>query len=125
MLVAVFAGGVVGALARAALVELLPPDPGAWPWATFAANIAGALLLGYVLARLHEPGAGPGYARPFLTTGLCGALTTFSTLQLELLEMLDDAHLLLALAYVSASVGCGLAAAALASSIGRRAQVAG
>ena len=38
---AVIAGGAVGTLARAGLAEALPVHPGTWPWATFAANIAG------------------------------------------------------------------------------------
>jgi len=45
-LAAIFAGGLLGALARAGLLEALPHDPSRWPWATFAANIAGAFALG-------------------------------------------------------------------------------
>lgn len=102
---AVFAGGVAGTLARAGLVEAWPPQPGHWPWATFAANVAGSLLLGWVLAgeRHHR----------LLGTGLCGALTTFSTFQLELLHMLDDERVALALAYAAASVAAGLLAVGL------------
>jgi len=42
-LAAIFVGGVVGALARLGLVEAMTPTPGEWPWATFVANLAGAL----------------------------------------------------------------------------------
>lgn len=100
-LAAVFAGGAAGTLARAALVEAVPPQPGAWPWATFAVNVGGALLLALILARATAP-------RPLLTTGLCGALTTFSAVQLELLWMLDAGDVALAAAYAAASVGAGL-----------------
>src|SRR5690242_186217 len=88
-LAAVFAGGVLGALARAGLVEAFPHARGAWPWATFAVNIAGAALLGYGATRLQERLPVSVWRRPFLGTGVCGALTTFSTMQLELLQMLD------------------------------------
>jgi len=108
-LAAVFAGGVAGALARAGVAEALPHDPGDWPWATLLVNVAGAFVLGLVIAR----GVG-SYRRPLLGAGFCAALTTFSTLQLELLQMLDAGRVALALAYACASIAAGLAAAALA-----------
>ena len=116
-LAATFAGGFAGAIARVALAESWAGDPARWPWATFAANIAGALILGYVAARLRD-----GRARLLVGTGFCGALTTFSTMQLELLRMLDGEHYALAAAYALVSLALGLAAVAL----GRRlAAVAG
>jgi CrcB protein len=105
-LAAVFAGGTAGALARAGVAEALPHDPGHWPWATLLVNIAGAALLGLVLA-----GSDGGYRRPLLGAGFCGALTTFSALQLELLEMLDAGRAALALLYAAVSVAAGVAAA--------------
>ncbi len=48
-LAAIYAGGVVGALARVGLAEAAPHAADAWPWATFAVNMAGALLLGYLV----------------------------------------------------------------------------
>ena len=86
---AVFAGGFVGALARAGVVEALPHNPGEWPWSTFLVNVAGTLMLGYFTTRLQERLPLSAYRRPFLGTGICGALTTFSTLQLEVLDMLE------------------------------------
>ena len=101
--VAVFAGGCLGALARAGLAELLPPAAGGWPWGTFVANLAGAFVLGWVAAVLHR-----GRRRAFLATGVCGALTTFSGLQLELLELLDRGRLGVAAGYAGASLALGL-----------------
>jgi CrcB protein len=123
-LAAIFAGGVIGALARLALVEVLPLRAGQWPWATFAANVAGALALGYFTTRLQERLPLSAYRRPFLGTGLCGALTTFSTLQLELLQMLDHGDGGLAAAYAVASVAAGLLAIALTTNLVRRARLA-
>src|SRR3954453_9748720 len=106
-LAAIFAGGAIGALARAGLVEAFPPPPGGWPWVTFGVNVAGAALLGYFVTRLQERLPPAAYRRPFLATGLCGALTTFSTLQVELLKMIDHGHAGLALGYAAASLAAG------------------
>jgi len=102
---------VAGTLARAGLVEAWPPMPGQWPWATFAANVAGCALLGWLAGRERH--------QNLLGVGFCGALTTFSAFQLELLQMTDDGRLLLAAAYAATSVGVGLVAVVLCG--GRRA----
>ncbi len=119
-LAAIFAGGCIGALARAGLSEAVAEDPARWPWATFAANVLGAALLGYFATRLQERLPPARYRRPFLATGVCGALTTFSTLQIELIRMLDAGHAGLALAYALASLAAGFAALAVATSLTRR-----
>jgi CrcB protein len=107
-LAAIFAGGMLGALARVGLARAFPHAPHAWPWPTLAVNLVGALLLGWTVERLSRA----SYARPFLGIGVCGALTTFATLQLELLRLLDgpDPARPLALGYAAASLGGGLAA---------------
>lgn len=107
-LAAIYAGGVIGALLRVGLAELAPQGPGEWPWATFAVNMIGALLLGYFVARLHDHPE-DNLAHPFLVTGIAGTLTTFSTLQLELFELVDGGYLGLASAYVGATLAIGYA----------------
>jgi CrcB protein len=121
-LAAIFAGGVAGSLARAGLAQALPARPGAWPWATFAVNVVGAFVLGYLVTRLQERLPPSAYLRPLLGTGLCGALTTFSTMQVELLRMLDRSDLALAAGYAAASLAAGFAAVMLASGLTRRAR---
>jgi fluoride exporter len=119
-LIAVFAGGCAGTLARALLGEALPHEPGTWPWATFAVNVAGAFLLGWLITRLQERLPPSAYRRPLLGTGLCGGLTTFSTFQVELLGMLDADRTGLAAAYAGASLAAGCAGVALATNLVRR-----
>ena len=105
---AIFVGGVAGALLRAALVTAFPAPDAGWPWVIFTVNIAGTAALGYFVTRLQERLPLSTYRRPFLGTGLCGALTTFSTMQVELLEMIDAHRFVLAASYAGTSVLAGL-----------------
>lgn len=123
-LAAVFTGGALGALARALLEDALPHDPGRWPWATFVVNVAGAALLGWAVTRLQERLPLSAYRRPFLGTGVCGGLTTFSAMQVELLTMLDARHYALAGLYAGASIAAGLVAVGLTTNLVRRARLA-
>jgi fluoride exporter len=123
-LAAIFLGGAVGALVRVALTRWVPGTKGSWPWMVFAINVSGALLLGYLVTRLQERLPLSTYRRPLAGTGFCGAYTTFSTMQLELLEMLDRHRYGLAAGYLGASVGCGLLAVQVATALTRRARLA-
>jgi CrcB protein len=122
-LAAVFVGGALGTLARAALATLAAPDPGRWPWPTFTVNIAGAFLLGYFTTRLLERLPVSSYRRPLLGTGFCGGLTTFSTMQVETIRMIEHGHWGLAAGYTAASLAAGLLAVAGATALVRRARV--
>jgi CrcB protein len=122
-LTAIFAGGFIGAIARAALAQSLPTSPDRWPWATFAVNMLGAALLGYFITRLQERLPPSLYRRAFLGTGVCGALTTFSTVMVELAKMLEGAHVALACAYAAASIAGGFAAVFLSTKLVRRARL--
>jgi fluoride exporter len=122
-LAAIFVGGAAGTTVRAALAHWLPTSGTQWPWATFAVNIVGAFLLGYFATRLQERLPLSSYRRPLLGTGLCGGLTTFSTMQVEIVRMLDSHAYLLATAYTAASVCLGLLAVHVATAVVRRAGV--
>ena len=120
---AVFVGGVGGALARAGLVRAFPFDGHGWPWATFVANVVGTAALGYLTTRLQERLPPSTFRRPLLGTGFCGALTTFSAFQLELITLTRHGHALLALGYLSASVILGLTIVYLATALTRRSRL--
>lgn len=122
-LAAVFGGGAIGALLRVAFVEQFPSAGAQWPWSIFAINISGAFLLGYLVTRLQERLPLSTYRRQLMGTGFCGAYTTFSTMQLELLHMVDAHRYALAAAYLGASVLCGYTAIYAATAITRRVRV--
>jgi CrcB protein len=120
---AIFAGGGLGTLARAALAEAFPHSATEWPWPTFAVNIVAAFLVGYFVTRLQERLPLSSYRRPLLGTGLCGGLSTFSTVQVEILNMLGAHAWGLAAGYTAASVAAGYAAIHLATALVRRVRV--
>jgi CrcB protein len=105
----VYVGGFVGALARYGIVEAFGSYGGKWPWPTFIANIVGCAILGYVIAKRAE-GSGSDMRVALLGTGFCGALTTFSTFQLELYNLIDARAYWTALAYLALSIYIGLIA---------------
>ena len=116
----ILAGGAAGALLRALVARAVPTEHGAWPWATFAVNVAGALILAWLTTRLGEMVAPTRYWRFLLGTGFCGALTTFSTFQVETIRLAKDGYPGTALAYAAASLAAGMAVAVAASVVARR-----
>jgi CrcB protein len=120
---AIFAGGALGTLARAALAQAFPHAATAWPWPTFAVNIVAAFLLGYFVTRLQERLPLSSYRRPLLGTGICGGLSTFSTMQVEILKMLSAHAYGLAAWYAAASIAAGYAAIHLSTAAVRRVRV--
>ena len=78
----------------------------AFPWGTLTVNVAGSLLLGVLVGLPVGPTAGA-----LLGTGLCGALTTYSTFGYETLRLARTGNRLRALANVLLNVAAGLTAA--------------
>jgi CrcB protein len=122
-LLAVFAGGAVGALLRALLGASVSVRDGGWPWPTFIANVVGAFALGYFTTRLLERLPPSEFRRPFLGTGICGGLSTFSTMQVETVRLVEAGAWPVAVGYTLASLAAGLVALHLATSLVRRATV--
>ena len=119
----VFTGGALGTLMRTGLSSLTVADPTRWPWPTFTVNILGAFLLGYFTTRLLERLPLSSYRRPLLGTGLCGGLTTFSTMQVETLKLIEHHCYGLAAGYTVASILLGLVAVYVATALVRRVAV--
>jgi CrcB protein len=102
----VFAGGATGAAIRAGFEKTVAPDVGDFPWPTLTVNAIGTFVLAWTATRLAlHPNP---RERAFLISGFCGGLTTFATMQLELVKLLDQDHGWVALGYAAASVAAGL-----------------
>jgi fluoride exporter len=72
-------GGVVGAEARYGLSVGLSHGPSGWPWSTLLTNTSGSLLIGVLVVVITEMRRTHPLVRPFLTVGVLGGYTTFST----------------------------------------------
>jgi CrcB protein len=112
-------GSALGALARWALAEGFP-SPAGWPWATLLVNLTGCLLLGALSAALAARSPEPSWVRPFLGVGVLGGYTTYSTFAVEVVDLVDDGAVVIAVGYVLLSVLGGVAAVALGALAARR-----
>ena len=86
-------GGVFGALARYA-VSLLLNDKGMLPWGTFAVNIAGCFFIALFLNLVLHKLSGQSFFVLAVATGFIGSFTTFSTLSVEGIVLLQTSALL-------------------------------
>ena len=100
---------------RDVAAQALPVTTGSFPVATLIANLTGACLLGAILGVLSRAGADVGWrrrARLVAGPGFCGGYTTYSTFALETVQLARHDRWLVAVAYLTATVIGGLAAAA-------------
>lgn len=107
----VFVGGGLGASARywlsAAVYKLMPPD---FPYGNLAVNILGCLLIGILMSSLDDRFLIQPALRTFLTVGILGGFTTFSSFSYETVALLRDNQTALATINVFATImGCLLA----------------
>ena len=104
-------GAAVGAPLRYLVDQALKSRA---PLGTLVVNVAGSLLLGFLIGRPAPPGV-----LALLGTGFCGALTTYSTFSLEALTLFTSGRRRRAVTYVLVSLAAGLVAASLGYRTGR------
>ncbi|MDH6218992.1 fluoride efflux transporter CrcB [Streptomyces pseudovenezuelae] len=113
----VVAGAVVGAPLRYLTDRAVRSrHDSVFPWGTFAVNVCGCLILG-TLTGAVTAGAASAHLQLLLGTGLCGALTTYSTFSYETLRLTETGAGLYAAANVVGSVMAGLGAAFVGVSV--------
>ncbi|MFD5304942.1 fluoride efflux transporter CrcB [Streptomyces rochei] len=113
----VMAGAMVGAPLRYLTDRAVQARHGTvFPWGTFTVNVVGCLVLG-TLAGAATHGAASASVQLLVGTGLCGALTTYSTFSYETLRLAENGARLLAAANVLAGVAAGPGAAFLGTAL--------
>ena len=104
-------GGFVGTVARYGVSVLAYKYAGAtFPFGTLTVNIVGCFLIGLVYGVIQEKDVLSTTSRLFLTVGVFGGFTTFSSFGNETLLLLRAGHLLLGIGYVLISVLVGVVA---------------
>ena len=101
------AGSFIGGALRYAVAVAMRTTGKGFPWATLTVNIAGCLVIGLLWGALSRY-SNSQYVNLFLTVGICGGFTTFSTFSKESFAMLPAGNWLWFALYVGGSVALGL-----------------
>lgn len=113
-------GGFIGALLRYLCSQVLGGiSTGAFPLATFVINLVGSFLIGVMSVLL--PAAFPNSRLPllFVSTGILGGFTTFSTFSLEPFGLIEESRYLMAGVYAFGSLAVCLVGVCLGRMIAR------
>ncbi len=101
-ILAIGSGGFIGAILRAYFNGLISHKlPHDLPFGTLGVNLVGSFLMGLLIAYFMYTSIFSMPAKSFLSTGVLGALTTYSTFAIESFLLLEGGHIFLALANIS------------------------
>jgi fluoride exporter len=113
-------GALIGAPTRYLTdVVIAARTRSAFPWGTFAVNVAGSFILGAV-AGLVSGGHLATWTQTLVGTGFCGALTTFSTFSYNTVHLVEEGRLRAATANVVGSIAASFLAVAVGWWLGSR-----
>ncbi len=115
LVLAVSAGGVLGAEGRYAVSVALPSGAASFPWSTVITNATGSVLLGILMATLLGLARPHRLVRPFLGVGVLGGYTTYSTFAVDAERLLRLQRPVAALAYVVVTLSACLLGVLLGS----------
>ncbi|MBW9116456.1 fluoride efflux transporter CrcB [Rhizobium cauense] len=99
-------GGVLRQVVNVATSRLFAPG---FPFGTLAVNVVGSAAMGVLVALFVLKSDLPQELKVFLTTGVLGGFTTFSTFSLDSVDLWQRGHAGLAIFYVAASLALSLA----------------
>ena len=118
-IIAVGAGSFIGGIARYIVSLAMKGVSKGFPWATLLVNLLGCLIIGLLWGFLSRNISESTSWGLFLTVGLCGGFTTFSTFSKEALTMLQTGQIWGFASYIALSILAGIALVALGYYIGR------
>lgn len=111
VMVGIMVAGAIGAWLRYVVDGVVSPrTTGLFPWGTFVINITGSLLLGFLFTVFTERMVVVPWVRSSITIGFLGAYTTFSTLSLESVQLVEERVYGLALINAVGSLAAGMLA---------------
>jgi len=111
MILAIAAGGALGAVLRHYVGSLMLSLTGmTFPWGTLSVNVIGSFLMGALITYFANVWNPSSEIRGFLTVGLLGAFTTFSTFSLDAVTLYERGATLAAMGYILASVVLSISA---------------
>ena len=117
-LLAVFVGGLIGTTLRVLIDLALPHGHTAFALSTLLDNVAGAFVLGLLVAALWP--RVPGWVRVGLGPGILGSFTTFSALAVSIVALAQSGDVVGAILSIVLSIGFGMLAAWLGLVLGAR-----
>ncbi len=101
-IIAIGSGGFIGAVLRAYLNGVISHKvPHDLPFGTLGVNLIGSFIMGLLVAYFMYTSIFSLSVKSFLSTGILGALTTYSTFAIESFLLLEGGHIVLALANIS------------------------
>ena len=118
-IIVVGAGSFIGGIARYLVSLAMKGISKGFPWATLLVNLLGCLIIGLLWGFLSRNASESTSWGLFLTVGLCGGFTTFSTFSKEALTMLQTGQIWGFASYIALSILAGIALVALGYYIGR------
>jgi CrcB protein len=101
-------GGFLGACARYTITKTLSALMPRFPFGTLLSNVLAGFLIGFIIGTERHAAALPDRAKLFLTTGLLGGLSTFSTFSIETVSMLEGGRYAFAGANTVLNVGLSI-----------------
>lgn len=101
-------GGFAGACTRYIITKAFTHAAPNFPFGTLASNIIAALAIGFIIGAERQAGALPANTKLFLTTGLLGGLSTFSTFSLETVNLFENGRYLASAGNILLNVGISI-----------------